>query len=78
MRPHELELRADLASGKMSRKQLAGIMLGVLRAAKPVRRVARMGRNPATGSAVELHQTRIDERGVKASMKWKCRYLGWC
>jgi hypothetical protein len=78
MRPHERELRNDLASGKMSPKELGRIMAEVLIAAKQVKRVARMGRNPSTGSAVTVSRSRIDRQGVLMAMKWKCRYLGWC
>jgi hypothetical protein len=78
MRPHERELRRDLASGEMSPRELSRIMAEVLIAAKPVKRVARMGRNPSTGSEVRVSRSRIDRQGVLIAMKWKCRYLGWC
>jgi hypothetical protein len=63
----------------MSVQELTRIMAGVLIAAHPMKRLARMGRNPSTGAPVRLaSSSRIGRESVAKAMKWKCRYLGWC
>ena len=87
MKPHELELRNDLASGKMTSKELQRILAGVLGVANRVRSAARtktmarrrVGRKAHESTAsILLRYSQIDRRSVLIAMKWKCRYLGWC
>ena len=79
MQPHLSELLSRLESGKLTTKELDGVLREVLVAASTVQRKARMGRNPATGEPVKIRSVaNVNRARVIAAMKWKCRLLGWC
>jgi len=86
MKPHMFQLEADLSSGKMTTRKLAGILREVLEEASKLStgiwgRQMRVGRNPSTGEAVSLRAVRSQVIGsnlVLVTMRSTCRYLGWC
>jgi hypothetical protein len=83
MRPHENELGKDLSAGRMTIAALEAILRGVLRTARvvkvqPISRVGLRAYKKSGSLRIGYRLTPVDRRRVRAAMKWKCRYLGWC
>ena len=83
MRPHELELRKDLFSAKMTVPELGKILFSVLQAAGVTRvptksRVGLRAYGKSKPARYAYRFSPIDRVRVQAAMKRKCKYLGWC